>query len=269
MRATTRTTHPRKALAALAAVPVLLLAGCTGGGDSGGDGGGSGGSGGEAADDQQAETQAPSPEPVRFSTLPAPCSTLGESVIEEVVPKADPKGGEKLTTSDSATSGACLWSGLDDYQFRSLTVSLRRFDSDVAIGSGDERAEEYVTQLVGEITGENANKDVDEAQLSEPGEDGATSISYNVTKDSEEGGSQKYVQQRVIARTGNVVVTIDYSGAGFEDADNPGVQAVKENAETAAEAAVAAVDASVAEPEKDEQEGSGSSESSAGSAQDS
>jgi hypothetical protein len=256
MRATIRTrTVPRFAVA-WAAVPVLLLAGCTGGGS--GDSGTSEGSGSEeAADDQQPRTEPPSPEPVRFTTLPEPCSTIGEDTIEQVVPKADPKRGDTLSTGDTATSAACLWSGLDDYQFRSLTVSLRRFDSDLAIGSGDERATEYVTQLVQEVTGEAANKDVDEAQLSEPGEDGATSISYNVTKESEGGAEQEYRQQRVVARTGNVVVTVDYSGAGFEDADNPSVESVKENAEAAAEAAVAAVDASVAEQEKEEQQDSG------------
>jgi hypothetical protein len=235
MRATTRTL-PRYALA-WAAVPVLLLAGCTGGGSSDSDGE-------AAAEDQQPRTEAPSPEPVRFTSLPEPCSTIGEDTIEQVVPKAEPKRGDTLSTSDTSSSGACLWSGLDDYQFRSLTVSLRRFDSDMAIGSGDERAEEYVTQLVAEITDDNANKDVDEAQLSEPGDDGATSISYNVTKDSEGGESQTYIQQRVIARTGNVVVTIDYAGAGFEDADNPSVKSIRENAAAAAEEAVAAVDAS-------------------------
>lgn len=248
MRATIRTV-PRFAVA-WAAVPVLLLAGCTGGGSDSG----SGDSGGEAADDQQPRTQAPSPEPVRFTTLPEPCSTIGEDTVEQVVPKADPKRGDALSSGDTSTSGACLWSGLDDYQFRSLTVSLRRFDSDLAIGSGDERATEYVTQLVREVTGDAANKDVDEAQLAEPGEDGATSISYNVTKESENGDEQEYRQQRVVARTGNVVVTIDYSGAGFEDADNPSVESVKESAEMAAETAVAAVDASAAEQEKEQQD---------------
>ncbi|MGP3970466.1 DUF3558 domain-containing protein [Streptomyces sp. 6N223] len=261
MRATTRTL-PRIALA-WAAVPVLLLAGCSGGG--------SGDSGEEAAaEDQQPRTQAPSPEPVRFSTLPEPCSTLGEDTVEQVVPKADPKRGDTLTTSDTGTSGACLWSGLKDYQFRSLTVSLRRFDSDLAIGSGDERAEDYMTQLVEEITGDDANKDVDEAQLAEPGEGGATSISYSVTKESEDGDPQKYVQQRVVARTGNVVVTIDYSGAGFEDADNPSVESVREDAETAATEVVAAVDASAAgQDEGQDGAGEGSEESAESSARDS
>jgi hypothetical protein len=240
-------TSPRSAARALAwaAVPVLLAAGCTGS-PSSSDGGSE-----DTQDNAQQPTRSPSPEPVRFAALPEPCSTLREGTINDVVPEADPRRGETLESTDTSASGACLWSGLDGYQFRSLTVSLRRFDSDVTIGSGDERAEEYVTQMVEEITGDDANTDVDESQLAEP-DAGATSIAYNVARETE-GDEQDYRQQRVVTRTGNVVVTVDYAGAGFENADMPRAQSVKENAETAALEVVNAVDAS--EGEQSEQSG--------------
>ncbi|UCM89559.1 DUF3558 domain-containing protein [Streptomyces marincola] len=224
---------PRLAVRALAwaALPVFLVAGCSS--DSGDD----------TTDDEPAPSASPTPEPVRFAALPEPCSTLGEDTVGDIVPEADPAAGETLSSSDTSTSGACLWSGLDDYQFRSLTVALRRFDSDVTIGSGDERAEEYLRQMSDEVTGDEANRDVEAADLGDTGESAVT-IAYTVTKETEEEGEQDYRQHRVAARTGNVVVTVDYAGAGFEGDDMPGADTVREAAEAAAREAVAAVDAS-------------------------
>ncbi|MEO3753537.1 DUF3558 domain-containing protein [Streptomyces sp. B6B3] len=226
---------------AWAALPVLLVAGCTGSPPED-----------DNADDQQAESAAPTPEPVRFSTLPDPCSTVGGDTIEEVVPKAEPKSGETLSSNDTSASGACLWSGLDDYQFRSLTVSLRRFDSDPAIGSGDERAAGYLADVVGEIGADDANTEVAEAQLADLGDE-ATSIGFEVVKESD-GDDQRYRQQRAVSRVGNIVVTVDYSGAGFEGADMPSADRVRENAETALSAAVAAVEASEGAAQDDGQD---------------
>ncbi len=215
---------------AWAALPVLLVAGCSS--DSGDD----------TTDDEPAPSASPTPDPVRFATLPEPCSTVGEDTIGEIVPEADPAAGETLSSSDTSASGACLWSGLDDYQFRSLTVALRRFDSDLSIGSGDERAGEYLQQMTEEISGDDANRDLESGDLAETG-DAAVTLGYTVTKEAEDG-EQDYRQHRVVARTGNVVVTVDYSGAGFEGDDMPGADSVREAAETAAREAVAAVDAS-------------------------
>ncbi|MDT0343425.1 DUF3558 domain-containing protein [Streptomyces litchfieldiae] len=217
---------------ALAALPALLVAGCT-----------SSGSGEDTADDEPRQSSEPTPEPVRFAELPEVCSTIGEGTIGELVPEADPAAGETLSSTDTAASGACLWSGLEEYQFRSLTVALRRFDSDLTLGTGDERADEYLRQMAEEITGDDANQDVESAELAETGES-ALSLAYTVVKESEEDGEQEYRQQRVVARLANVVITVDYSGAGFEGDDMPGADTVKEAAETAAREAVAAVDAS-------------------------
>ncbi|RKN41856.1 DUF3558 domain-containing protein [Streptomyces hoynatensis] len=228
---------PRRALRALAlaAVPVLLAAGCSSGSD-----------GEEPADDQPSPSASPTPEPVRFAELPEPCATVSGDTISDVVPEADPEHGDKLDSPDPATSAACLWSGLDDYQFRSLTVSLRRFDSDLSVGSGDERAVGYVREMVEEITSDEDNKDVETAALAGTGDE-ATSIAYHVKKAAGED-EEEYRQHRVVARTANVVVTVDYSGAGFEGDDTPGAGGMKEAAEAVAEEVVAAVNATAEEP---------------------
>ncbi|MDT0309631.1 DUF3558 domain-containing protein [Streptomyces sp. DSM 44917] len=226
------------------AVPLLLLVGCSSG--SGSDGG--------TQDDEPRESVAPEPEPVRFSALPEPCATLNEDVIGEVVPEADPAGGETLSSFDTAFSGACLWNGLEQYQYRSLQVALRRFDSDVALGSGDERAGEYLRQMAEEVSGDEANGEVEQAELDDAGDEAAT-LSYTATRTpggEEDDEEQEYRQQRVVVRTANVVITVDYAGAGLEGDDMPSADSIREAAETAARAVTETVNASTEQPAEEE-----------------
>lgn len=234
-------------LTALAAVPVLFAAGCS--------------SSDPAPEDDEAQSsEAPTPEPVRFAELPDACSLVSGDTVAEVVPEADPEDGEELRSSNTSTSGACLWSGLDEYQFRSLTVSLRRFDSDPAVGSGDERATAYLQQMVEEVTGDDANQEPAAEELPETGDE-AVSVAYRVTREADDA-EHDYTQQRVAVRTGNVVVTVDYSGAGFEGDDQPGAGDIKEAADRTALEAVTRLDAAGEEAEAEsgesgEAEGSG------------
>ncbi|MFR9726297.1 DUF3558 domain-containing protein [Streptomyces sp. MS19] len=218
--------------AAWAAVPVLLAAGCSS--DSSGSDDGAGSDGPTSA--------APAPEPVRFAALPDVCATVGADLIGEYVPRADPEDGDTLTSSDTTSSATCLWSGLDDYQFRSLTVSLRRFDSDLSIGSGDERAAGYAEQVTEEVTGDDANQDVETGALDEAGDE-AGWIGYSVTKTDEDDNEQDYRENRVVARVDNVVLTVDYSGAGLEGEDMPGADAIADGAVAVAREATARLDA--------------------------
>ncbi|MDB1087895.1 DUF3558 domain-containing protein [Streptomyces sp. ACA25] len=211
-----------------AVVPVLLVAGCSS--DSGG---------GTPEGDSVAVTD-PTPEPVRFSALPEPCSTVGADTIGDVVPEAEDEDGEALDSTDLERAGTCLWSGLDGYDFRSLTVAMRRFDSDLSIGSGDERAAEYLRQTAEEVTGDGESQDVEEAGLEGLGDE-ATTISYLVVKENSESESRDYRQQRVVIRVDNVVVTVDHTGTGFEDGEAPDAESVRENAEQVAREVVTAL----------------------------
>ncbi|RMI28024.1 DUF3558 domain-containing protein [Streptomyces triticirhizae] len=215
-------------LTALAAVPVLFAAGCSSSDPA------------PETDDSQ-PSQEPTPEPVRFAELPDACAMVSGDTVDAVVPEADPASGEELQSSNTTTSAACLWSGLDEYQFRSLTVSLRRFDSDLAVGSGDERATAYLQQMVDEITGDEANREPEAEELPETGDE-AVSIAYQVTREADDT-EQDYTQQRVVVRSGNVVLTVDYSGAGFEGDDQPGAGDIKEAADRTAQEAVTRLDA--------------------------
>ncbi|SOD66502.1 hypothetical protein SAMN06297387_12620 [Streptomyces zhaozhouensis] len=232
-------------MTALAAAPVLFVAGCS--------------SDPEPENDDAPASESPTPEPVKFAEVPEPCSLVSGDTIGEVVPEADPEEGEELESSNTTTSAACLWNGLDEYQFRSLTVSLRRFDSDPAVGSGDERATAYLQQMVDEITGDEANQEPAAEELPETGDE-AVSVAYRVTKEAEDA-EHDYTQQRVVVRDGNVVLTVDYSGAGFEDDDAPGAGDVKEAADRAAQEAAAKLGSAAGGGEGEEEGGEDSEDS--------
>ncbi|WP_129841194.1 DUF3558 domain-containing protein [Streptomyces sp. RFCAC02] len=228
---------PRFAVRALAwaAVPALLVAGCSSDSSDGDD---------DAAGETPASV-APTPEPVRFEALPEACAAVSGDTIADVVPEADPEQGSTLETVNPDVAAMCLWSGLDEYQFRSLTVALKIFASEPAVGSGDERAAGYLQQSAEEITGDEANADV-AAEALEGAGDEATSISYTVTKageDEEDDEEREYRQQRVVVRTGNLVITLDYSATDMEGDDVPGAGDVKEAADAVAAEAVERIDA--------------------------
>lgn len=228
---------------ALATVPVLLVTGC------------SSGSGEDPADAKPAPT--PTPEPVRFSELPDPCTMLTVDTVKEVVPEAKDNAGKNLKSADTTSSRSCLWSGWDeDYQFRSLIVALKRFDSDIAIGSGDERAGEFVQRQADEITEDEAYAEVHDEELTDAG-DKAVSLSFDAEKTNDDDETRDYREQRVIIRTGNVVITLDYSGTGLEDGKTPKAKDIKKAAEKAAREVVESVDVAEADQGQDDEDADG------------
>ncbi|GAA2422276.1 DUF3558 family protein [Streptomyces macrosporus] len=216
---------------ACAAVPMLLVAGCSGG--SGED------DSAKPSPSVSSSSAPPSPAPVKFTTLPDPCKTLSKKTIKDVVPEAK-EAGKNLGSEDADGYGTCLWSGLDGFQYRALTVSLKRFDSDVTLGSGSERAAEYAGQQVAAVSRDGEHEKVKEVPLDGVG-DQATSISFE-TKKKDGKKTEDYREQRVVALDGNVVVTVEYEGAGFETGETPSAKDIREGAEKAAKEAVKALE---------------------------
>jgi hypothetical protein len=156
------------------------------------------------------------------------------------VPSAKDKGGIRGKSSDTAARGGCSWNGLDDNgvkgsQYRWLDVGFTRFASDQSLGSGAERAQADYTKKVAKAQATEGAKKLATAPLGSIGEE-ATKITYDLTKTGEDF---KYVT--VVARTGNVVVTVNYNGAGYAGAKTPSAADILEGAEKAAKEAVAAV----------------------------
>ncbi|MFI8005439.1 DUF3558 domain-containing protein [Streptomyces sp. NPDC086010] len=220
---------------ACAAVPVMLVvAGCSS--DSG--------DAKESASSTSpsAQKSGPTVEPAKFDSLPDACGSISRKTIEDLVPKAKSKGGTPDRSSDTSARGGCAWNGLDDKgvkgsQYRWLDVAFTRFDSDQSLGSGAKRATAEYTKQIAKAQATEGAKKVAANPAAGIGEQ-ATAVVYTLTKTSEE-----FEYATVVARTGNVVVSVTYNGAGYAGAKKPAAADILKGAQTAVKEAVAKVGA--------------------------
>ncbi|MFF8358523.1 DUF3558 family protein [Streptomyces chartreusis] len=226
----------RRAVVCAAAVPVMLIAaGCSS--DSG--------SGDKAADDSSTKSSAsssasPSPtvQAAAYKSIPDVCKVLGKKTLEDLAPKA--KSGKKGSSDDASTRGSCSWSSLDNNgvkgsQFRWLNVSLLRFESDVTRGSGEELAQAYFETQVQDAKSVSGAKSLKSEPVAGVG-DQATAVRYDLKK--KEGS---FKQETVVARVENVVVTLDYNGAGLAGEKTPSADTLNKLAQKAVKEVVASV----------------------------
>ncbi|MGY3680681.1 DUF3558 domain-containing protein [Streptomyces sp. TE33382] len=220
---------------ACAAVPVMLVAaGCSSDSD---DKKGSGSSSSASPSTKKTEKAV---EPAKFDELPDPCTSIAKKTIRDLVPSAKKKGGTAGGSNDLTARGSCSWNGLDDKgvkgsQYRWLDVAFTRFDSDQSLGSGAKRAgDEYTKQIAKAKATEGAEK-VAAAPVTGIGEL-ATAVTYDLAKTKED-----FEYATVVARSGNVVVTLTYNGAGYAGAKTPSAADIRKGAEKAAKEAVAAI----------------------------
>ncbi len=158
---------------AAAALPVLLVVGCSS--DSDKDNG---------SDTPSASaSKSPTVAPAKYKKLPDSCKTLDKKAAKDLVPGTEDASGKSVGSGDADDSNSCLWSGLDKYDYSQLTLSFKRFDSDPSIGSGDKRAADYLKQQVEEKTGSKDNKDLKKSDTSGIGDPGG----LGRLRDGEEG----------------------------------------------------------------------------------
>ncbi|MFJ9708486.1 DUF3558 domain-containing protein [Streptomyces sp. NPDC101234] len=231
----------RRGLVCAAAVPAVALfaAACSSGsGDSAKDVGG----GSNPATAPAGSTTAPSSSTVqaaKYQTLPKPCAALSKKTLTQLVPKGVTSGKDGAS-DDTATRSSCSWSSLDNNgvkgsQFRWLNISFLRFDSDAGRGTGDKQAEAYYTTQLQDAQSVSGAKNTKSVPVTGAG-DQATVVRYDLKK--KEGA---FKQQTVVARVANVVVTVDYNGAGLAGEKTPDADTLTKAAEAAAKEAVAAV----------------------------
>jgi hypothetical protein len=192
-----------------------------------------------ASSDKPSAKASPSVEPAAYKDLPEACDALSKKTLGKLVPKGlkTEKAGR---TDDAGTRGSCTWNSLDDNgvdgsQYRWLSVSLLRFDSTEVRGSGEEQAKEQYEALIADARDTADAKKVSGKAVKGVGDE-ATLVTYDLKK--KEG---LFKQQTVVALVENVVVTLDYNGAGLAGEDAPSVKTLSERATDAAEEAVAKV----------------------------
>jgi len=224
-------------LAGAVAVPVMVFAaGCSS--DSGsGDGGSKGAGAGETA--AATASTAPTVQAAAYKKLPDSCGVLSKKTLTSLVPKGA-KSGKAGKSGDSATRASCSWSSLDNNgvkgsQFRWLNVSLLRFESDATRGEGDQLAHAYFEKQVTDAKSAQGAKNLKSEPVAGTGAE-ATLVRYDLKK--KEGA---FRQQTVVTRVENVVITLDYNGAGLAGEKTPSADALVKVAEAAAKEAVASV----------------------------
>jgi hypothetical protein len=217
---------------------MLIVAGCSsdsGSGDSGSKGSQSGGKTSSSA----GASASPTVQAAAYRTIPDSCGTLSQKTLTSLVPKGA-KSGKKGAADEAGTRASCSWSslannGVKGSQFRWLNVSLLRFDSDAARGEGDQLAHTYYEKQVKDAQSVAGAKNVKSQSVAGTGDE-ATAVRYDLKK--KEGA---FKQQTLVARVENVVVTLDYNGAGLAGDKTPDADGLVKLAEKAAKEAVASV----------------------------
>ncbi|WP_055570158.1 DUF3558 family protein [Streptomyces atriruber] len=228
-------------LVCAAAVPVILVAGCSS--DSGSDSGSDGAkkdSGAKASASAKSGDKAASVEKAAYAKLPEPCDVLSKKTLEDLVPKAKDKSGKAGTSSDTALRGSCSWdsldnNGVDGSQFRWLRVSLMRFESDPSLGSGAKRAQDSFAKQVSDAQATKDAKGVKAEPVQGVGQQ-ATLVRYDLKKDKD-----TFKQQTFVTRVENAVITVDFNGAGLAGDEAPDAGKLSKDAQKAAKEAADAV----------------------------
>ncbi|MFI6442907.1 DUF3558 domain-containing protein [Streptomyces sp. NPDC050759] len=232
-----------RVLVCAAAVPVMLIAsGCSSDSGSGDSGSGSGGdkAAGAGATVSASASAAPTVQAAAYKSLPEACGVLSKKTLKSLVPEAGKSG--KKGTAEAGTRGSCSWSSLDNNgvkgsQFRWLNVSLLRFESDTSRGTGEAQAQKYYEQQIQDAQSVAGAKNTKSQAVSGTG-DAATLVRYDLKK--KEGA---FKQQTVVTRVENVVVTVDYNGAGLAGDKSPSADTLAKLAGQAARETVSAVSA--------------------------
>ncbi|MFI2203904.1 DUF3558 family protein [Streptomyces sp. NPDC020192] len=219
---------------------MLITAACSSdSGDSKSKGGGSGTTQSvDASGTQSSASASPTVQAAAYGRLPDPCAVLSKNTLTDLVPKGI--SGKKGSSDDPSLRSSCSWSSLDNNgvkgsQFRWLNVSLLRFDSNSTRGTGEAQAHTYFAQQVKDAQAVDGAKNTKEVPLSGTGSE-AAAVRYDLQK--KEG---LFKQQTVVARVENVVVTLDFNGAGLAGDKTPDADDLTQSAEKAVKEAVGAV----------------------------
>ncbi|WP_333769126.1 DUF3558 domain-containing protein [Streptomyces sp. IBSBF 2435] len=224
--------RPALLLACAVAVPAALLTGCSSGGgsdDSGSDSGSSGGGTTSAA----GTPTTPALAPAKYATLPDGCATVGKATVGALVPKAKSPGGTTAPSDDARARSGCSWTGngSDGYQYRWLSVTLQRFSSTVTASAEQQAKDRFADQVaqLGKVPGAATSA--------------VTGVGDQASTVTERATAAKVTSQNdtLVARTGNVVVIVEYNGAGLEGKKNPSATTVRDGAARAAKDVVASV----------------------------
>ena len=227
---------------AVVTLPVLLVAGC-----SSHSGSGSGSHANSGSNPGSPSSKAPSgagavptsttppPTPARFAAIPPACKAATTATLATLVPKAKSPAGTATRTTDVQSRSGCSWTGNgpDGYQYRWLSVTLQRFGNDPQLGPAEDQAKKRYAEQLQEVG--KAAYGAPTTPLTGLGDEAAqVSGRTTVAKVTSQNDT-------VVAREGNVVVIVEYEGAGLAGKKNPDAKTVTSGAQRVARDALTAV----------------------------
>nr|WP_200303922.1 hypothetical protein [Streptomyces adelaidensis] len=227
-----------RVLVGAAVVPVLLLAvGCSSDSDS------DSASGDETpAGLKETATESATPEVVEaaYAVLPDACEVFAQKTLKSVVPEGA-KSGKAINAAEENVTGDCRWisldnNGVDGSQYRWLSVSLHLLESNAANGPGEDRAYKAYRSKVTSAKSVDGAKNVKTEPVKGTGDE-ATVVRYDLKKDGD-----TFKQQTIVVRTENVVITLEYNGAGLAGEKTPDAAVLLKSATAAAKEAVESVE---------------------------
>ncbi|GAA0930869.1 DUF3558 family protein [Streptomyces thermoalcalitolerans] len=240
---------------------MMFLTACSDSGSGPAEGDGAQKTAAGAAPSSPGASASPTVAEAAYARLPEACKVLSDKTLGELVPKGV-KSAKEFSSSDVSKRAGCSWNSLDNNgvkgsQFRWLNVSLLRFESDAVRGTGEKQAQEYYQKQVRDAQSVPDAKNTKTEPVAGTGNE-ATVVRYDLKK--KEGA---FKQQTVVARVENVVVTLDYNGAGLAGDKTPDADDLTKAAAKAAKEVVAAVTKANEGPAPDASPSPSASESSA------
>ncbi|MEV6650894.1 hypothetical protein [Streptomyces sp. NPDC051219] len=167
-----------------------------------------------ASPDAQAAAADVTAAPV-YAEPPAACGVIPAATVKALVAGAKAAGTE-LPPADPSHRRTCSWSGLDEYEYHWLDVTIEVKDSADAARSA------YAKR---------------QGRTAVPGLGDEASITPALTTQDK----QQTREAVVVVRVENAMVTVAYNGSDFESKDAPPAAAIHDGAIRAAKDAVAAL----------------------------
>ncbi|GHH88655.1 hypothetical protein GCM10017771_34910 [Streptomyces capitiformicae] len=229
-----------RVLVGAAVAPMMLLAvGCSSGSDSDKASGDDVPS--EVVESALNDTSTPEVVEAAYAVLPNACEVFSEKTLKSLVPEGA-KSGKAINTAEANVTGDCRWTsldnnGVDGSQYRWLSVSLHLLESDATNGPGEDRAHSAFESKVTAAQAVDGAKGAKSEPVTGTGDE-ATAVRYNLEKK----GEGTFKQQTIVVRTENVVITLDYNGAGLAGEKTPDAAALLKSAKSAAKEVVEAVE---------------------------
>ncbi|WBO62823.1 hypothetical protein [Streptomyces camelliae] len=157
--------------------------------------------------------------PKRYTTAPAPCTSVPAATVTALVPGAN-TAGKEIPSTDTTLRRTCSWNALKGYSYRWLDVSFE-------IGESEQAARQEYQQRVTEKSGGGAVPGLG---------DSAYSVVNLTTEDK-----QQTREGVVMVRVANALVIVTYNGSDFDTKKAPGTDEINQGAIKAARAAAGAL----------------------------